>query len=306
MNAITLSVLVILLAPAAPAGAKIGLSANLGDVVLEGAKPGRSYNLREANGVALRIQNTGDAAARIVTEVTLPKPERVKEGYEPLPDPSWVRVLPERYELPPGGVAFVDVILDIPDDPALAGRHFQFNLWTRQDTRAFLAAGLETRVRLSIGKGPETLEKEKRLKQMATFNFDLWPQTLYVVGARAGAAYDVKAREKKSLRVINKAEEPLHLALKSGPWPGGSPLPEGYEAAPDPSWLLVRRSSLSLEGLTIADVPLELAIPAGYGHGGRKYAFWVQPALATGLEFLSGAKVLVTVAPEPTTEKGKE
>ena len=163
---------------------------------------------------------------------------------------------------------------------------------------------MRNRVRLSIGKGPETLEKEKKAKQMATFNFDLYPQTLYIVGAPSGERYDVKAREKKSLRVINKAEDPLALVLKSGPWPGNSPLPEGYEAVPDPSWLRVRKSSVNLEGLTIGDVPLELDIPAG--HGGKRYAFWVQPSLATGLEFVSGARVLVSVVQETPTKSGKK
>ncbi|MBI3298686.1 MAG: hypothetical protein HYZ75_11015 [Elusimicrobia bacterium] len=286
---------------ASEAAAKIGLSANLGDIVLEGARPGRTYNLREANGVALRIINTGDDAAKVMTEVTLPDPKRLRDGYLPLPDPSWVQVLPERYELVPGGVAFVDIILRLPDDPSLVGKNFQFNLFTHHDSRGFLAAGLETRVRLSLGKGPETLAKEKADKQMATFNFDLYPQTVYVTGAEAGTRYDAKAREKKSVRVINKADDPLTLVVKSVPWPGSVPLPEGYAKAPDPAWLKLRASTVAVEGLAIADMPFDLEIPAG--KEGARYAFWLQPSLPTGLEFLSGAKVLVTVAAKAAAEK---
>ena len=286
----------VLLLAAAQAQAKIGLSANLGDVMLENAKPGRTYNLREVNGVALRVTNSGDAPARVMTEVTLPDASRLKEGYEALPDPSWVQILPERYELVEGGVAFVDIVLRIPDDPALVGKNYQFYVWTHHDGKGFLAAGLETRVRLSIGKAPETAEKEKAEKQMATFNFDLYPPTVYVTGARAGAVYDAKSAEKKSIRVINKADDPLNLVLKSVPWPGQVPMPAGYQKAPEASWLRLRTSTLTVPGLAIGDAPFDIAVPAGTPAG--KYAFWVQPALATGLEFLSGAKILVTVKDE--------
>lgn len=278
------------------ARADIGLSTNLSDVVLENARPGQTYNLREVNGVAFRIKNVGDATAKVLIEALPAKEKDLRPGYAPIPDPTWVQVIPDRHTIQPKGVVFTDIILRVPDDPSLLGKHYQFVIWTHQEGTGLLSAGLESRVRFSLGKGPETLAKEKKQKQMLSFNFDVYPRTVHVVKARAGSRYNAKKEEKKSIQIINRSEEPLELILKSSPLRFPDAPPTSYELPADTGWLKFPKERVKVKPLSIVDVPFVLEIPKG--NGGKKFVFNIEPSLPTGLAFSFGAKVLVTVAEE--------
>ncbi|OGS56027.1 MAG: hypothetical protein A3J79_11315 [Elusimicrobia bacterium RIFOXYB2_FULL_62_6] len=277
---------------ASAAQAKVGVGSKFADAVLENLAPGLSYNIRELRGIPYTINNVGDADQDVGVEVVRPAAGELQPGYEPIPDPNWIKLTPNQLRIPRGGTAFSDIIITIPDDPKLQGRHFQAAIWAHTVNTGLLGAGVKSRIRLSIGPGPDSLAAEKKRKAMVSLNFDVWPQALYVNEAEAGQRYDVKKLEKKSVKITNRGDQRLEVLVKAVPWTNINALPEGYEAG-DPAWLKFKPEMLKIKPDRVKDVKVILDIPAE--QKGKKLAFLFYLTLPSGTEISTVNRVLVEV-----------
>ena len=270
----------VLVGCAAEARAVIGLSTQFVNVVMENLEPGRSYNLRELRGIPYTVKNRGDGAVDVIVEVTVPVETEIIEPYEPIPDPTWMQVVPGRFRLGAGEPGFSDLIITIPDDKKYVGRHFQAMVWAHTVGTGFMAAGVKSHIRFTVGKGPETLAEQERQKAMVELNYDLWPAGLHVMRARPGK-YDVKAEEKRSHKLTNRSEKPLELVLRAAPWSSvPSALPKGYEAPTDLSWVKFEPETVKVEPESLKDIRMMLDVPEALK--GKKNAFLVQLTLPIG------------------------
>jgi len=270
--------------------AKVGLSSQFINVVLEGLKPGRSYNLRELKGIPYTVKNRGDGPVEVVLEVIPPEAKEMVAPYEAIPDPSWIQLSPSRAMLGAGQPAFSDLTIKLPDDPKLIGRHFHGVVWAHTLNTGFMAAGVKSNVRFSVGKGPETLAEDERQKAMVELNYELWPSALYVLQAKPGE-YDVKKQEKKSLKLTNRDDKPLVLNVRAAAWVGSKP--EGYETPEDVSWAKFVPDTVTVDEESLKDIKLMLDVPESLK--GKKLAFLVQLSLPIGTVVNMSNRVFVQV-----------
>jgi hypothetical protein len=285
-----------LLCAAAPVFAGIGLMTRFADVVLENLKPG-SYNLRVLKNLPYVVTNPGDLRIDVVVEILAPN--SLMDGYEPIPDPNWIQILPNRFTLDPAQNHFSDIVLNIPDDPAYVGRHFQATIWAHTAGVGMVAAGMNSRLRFSIGTmGPDALQREKKKKAMLTLDFDLKPETLNVIDATVGGEFNLKTERRQSLKLTNRADDPLKVKLTSIKWDDSFTRPAGYEAAPDPAWLKLKPEVQTIKPLTIGEFVPTLKIPKDPALKGKKFVFLVKAEVVaekvTPVEVYS--RVLVTVS----------
>lgn len=277
----------------APAWAAFGLSSQFVNVVMEGLQPGRTYNIRELQGIPYTVKNRGDGPVEVQVEVQAPAAKELYQGYEPVPDPTWVELVPARYRLGKGEVGFSDVIIRVPDDPKHVGKHYQAAIWAHTLETGLLAAGVKSVIRFSIGKGPETLEAEARAKAMVDLNYDLWPAALSVTAAKPGR-YDVKKAEKKSFKLTNRSEKELELVFGAVPWLGSTMgLPPGFEKIEDLSWVSFEPKQVKVEGESLKEVRMMLDVPERLK--GKKVAFLVQLTLPIGTIVNATTRVYVTI-----------
>lgn len=270
------------LAAALPAAARIGLSTQFIDVEFEGLKPGGVYNLREVRGVPYTVKNRGTDPVQVQVEAQAPK--AVEPPYEALPDPSWVELNPGTMRIEPESLGFSDIIIRIPDDPALNGRHFQATIWAHTVGTGMLAAGVNSRLRFSIGPGPDTVARRELADAVVSLNYDLWPNALYLSKAKTGALYDGKAAEGRQFMLTNRTEAELKLVPKAVRWPVNSlPLPAGgWEAPEDLSWARFEPSTATVAGLSVQAVKL-VVDKAPEALKGKKAAFLIQLQLPNGM-----------------------
>lgn len=270
----------VLAAGALPAQAKIGLSSQFINVAIENLKPGRTYNLRELKGIPYTVKNRGTGPVDILVETMIPPAKDVRAPYEPILDPSWVQISPNRLKLAAGEPGFSDLIISVPDDPKLVGRHFHAVIWAHTVETGLLAAGVKSDIRFSVGKGPDTLAEEERRAAMVELNYDLWPTALTLSPTAAGP-YDAKKAEKKSFKLTNRSEKELKLVFRAIPWQTGLvPLPQGYETLSDLSWVKFDPQEVSVEGESLKEIKLTLDVPAALA--GKKLAVLVQEQLPIG------------------------
>ena len=115
-----------LLSQTSPARAD-GLRTQFGQVIVKGLKIGETYSMNKLMNLPLRVVNTGDADAALKIESKIPVNGLV-EGYERVPSPDWVRIERSTFTVAPNHEAATDLIITIPNDPALLGRRFQTDI----------------------------------------------------------------------------------------------------------------------------------------------------------------------------------
>ncbi len=97
------------------------LSTQFVEVTLDQVKIGQSVRLR----VPLSITNMGASSTRIKVDAVTPEPSRLRDGYEAIPDPSWIRFERDTFTVEPNETELTDVILDVPYDVAYLGKKYQ-------------------------------------------------------------------------------------------------------------------------------------------------------------------------------------
>jgi len=268
----------------------LGIAMRFVDITLEKVEPGTFVNLRLSRNLPLVVINQEDTPVDIVIESVSPKAEEMKDGYEPSPDPTWVRAVPNRFHLGPKASASSDILIAIPNDPNLIGKHYEIIVWvhTEQKNKALsggvhVEAGLRSRFRLSIGTiGPAALQREKALKKLATINvnFSLSPDNLYAQDVELGKPVDLKAQKRASLKIINQSDDPVELKVSSVPQDPNVVPQSGYEYSPDPSWISLSPAQIKVPGNSIKEILLKANIPNRPENKGKKFMFLIQTTLS--------------------------
>ena len=127
-----------------------GLKTTFSEVTLENLEPGRTYSAKETAGLPLVIENTGNEPVDLVVEVLAPEPQELKEGYEPIPDISWIVLEKKNFSgVEPGGKAETDIMIAIPDAARYHGKKYQVYIWTHS-VGLSIGVGLKSKLLLSI------------------------------------------------------------------------------------------------------------------------------------------------------------
>ncbi|MEE9523006.1 MAG: hypothetical protein V3W05_09395, partial [candidate division NC10 bacterium] len=114
-------------------------------VTLDQVKIGQSVRLR----VPLSITNLGANGTRIKVDAVTPAPFELRDGYESIPDPSWIRFERDTFTVEPNETALTDVILDVPYDVAYLGKRYQVIVFPRS-IDGMVGIGFRSRVLFSI------------------------------------------------------------------------------------------------------------------------------------------------------------
>lgn len=272
----------------------LGLAARFGEVVVENARIGQTYNLRETLKLPFGIENKSNVEVEVVIDFEIPNEKVLAKEYVAIPDPGWLRALPARMKIGPRSQGFFDLLLTIPDDPSLNGKHFQGHIIARTVGTGLLAVAIENRLRFSVGPGPETLAEEMRSKAMSKLDFDVSPQSFYLTDVPVGKPFDARKEQNKGIRVANYSMDPLPIKLSSEKWDMRLSKPNDYEPIPDPSWITFRKSEQEIGAEEIAVFQPIITVPDDPQYRGKKYAALIKTGLTTGFWLDAPVRVYFT------------
>lgn len=260
--------------------ADLGLSTRFSDVILENLDIGKSYNLSTIKNLPLTMINTSSEEKEILIEIEAPTPEEVKPGYEEIPDPTWVKVVPDRFRLAAGARNLSDILINVPDDPKLIGRHFQVMFWAHTVDTGFLGVGVRVRVRFSVkSKSPEVTQMEIQKKKMTEFNFRLDPVTISAGEIVPGKPLDLKKERKVSIKFVNTGADDLKANLQCISYGDPQRPPNGYEAIPDEKWIEIEPKILDSKSDSIVPLKITLNVPDKPEYKDKKYAALINASL---------------------------
>jgi hypothetical protein len=265
-----------------PAG---GIRTDFGDVLIEILGIGQTYNLRDLAGTPLKVTNTGASTINLVLDVQIPKdsfitPLRKEAGFHPIPSIDWVTLSQSQFLVPAGESAYTDVIIKIPNDPALYGKKFQASIYSRTIGTNFLQLGVWSHLQMTIVPSPEAqaeMERNRKHGIVGNMDYTLLPDKLVILNIPLGRPVDVKKELKKTMMLANSGSDPIRLRLKVVQV-GGSPLSlqSGYEEPADLNWLKIASPEVEVDGASFADPGLTLTLPNDPKLHGKKLMFIVK------------------------------
>lgn len=294
-----LTVVAALLWGSVPAQAKLSLAVRFPDVEMENVAPGSVINLRQKGGVPYVVINGSDHAVDvdITSERPDPKGATLKPGYEPVADPEWLQIVPNRFKMGPGDIASAELILSVPNDPSLIGRHFQIDIRSATDGPETIAIAVKSYLNFTVGAlGPENAKKDKRRTVLGKLDLDLTPSSVRLENVPLGKTVDVKELKNVVFKVTNRGADPVKLKLTSVR-PNNSQKEEGW-ALPDPTWMSISPSTLKIKPDQIKGTRVALTIPDVPENRGKKFMFLIESEM-DGMNFPLGFYSRLFVTTEP-------
>ncbi|MFH1958085.1 MAG: hypothetical protein ABIJ15_06375 [bacterium] len=263
------------------AKAKHSLSTEFSDVVLSGMAPGMLYSFKKEKRFPYKVINRTDEAEDVEVTVEKPTPSQMKEGYEPVPDVTWVKVFPVSFHLEPGEGTDCDVIISIPDDEKFANRHFQAMIVTKTvghpDVRGIaLTFALASRIRFSTGPSPEAVVAQYRQKIFEALKIDLTPMSLFLSDVPVGEKVKLDGEVFSTIQLINRGKEDYRLVFTLAADPKIYGLTGDYEPSPTEVKIKFAKKKMKVKKRSINDVFMEVEIPGRDDFYGRQFAFVVK------------------------------
>ena len=255
-----------------------GISSPNASMYLGNLKIGQTYSLQQLLGYPFTATYRGKSMNDMRIDLVIPK-EPSSDGYEPLPDPNWIKIDRQDFTLDPGQSAETDIKITIPNDEKLLGKKFiaQINpkVGAPKEAGAGLAFGvaLLCNLRLEISPRPATPDEERQLKQnLLGSNIEVLisPQRVFLNQLPVGKKIDIKRHYGQSVKILNSSDFRVMVFIDSI-LPSSKSIfpPEGYTETPDPSWLIPSVRKISIPPNTIKEIPFTIFIPPDRAIGGE-------------------------------------
>ena len=270
------------------------------DLVLENLQIGETYNLTTLKNCPMVIKNSENETLDINITIDPPSKQELKEGYETIPDINWIKIVPNKFRVGPMESASADVIITIPQDEKLVGRHFQAQINAASTPLGvtgnfIIATGTRTRIRLSVGgMGPESLMREKKVKKMKSLDFEFDPTSNRVAEPiKLGKKINLKKDAQIKLNLINKATDSLTLNISAVTDKTILGNTEDYEVG-NPEFIEIKPKKIKIEGESIEKLTLFVNIPNKQEYRNKKYVFLIKAEVIDVIPIEIYSKLYIT------------
>lgn len=130
-----------------------GLSTGFSEVLLEDLESGKTYSTKETAGLPLAVVNTGTEPVDLKIELIIPQTEELKDGFEPIPDLSWIKLGKTEFKaIKPNASAITDVRISIPKDKEYKGKKYQIFIWSHTVGKS-IGIGLKSKLLFTVSQG---------------------------------------------------------------------------------------------------------------------------------------------------------
>jgi hypothetical protein len=187
--------------------------------------------------------------------------------------------------LDPGQTAETDIIIRIPNDERHLGGRYIVRIHPQSTAPRGAGPGLAFSVallcdlRLEIAPRPPTPEEIRQLRRQklgGRIEVKVTPERIFLSEIPLGRKVDIRRKFGDSIKIINTSDFHIDASINSLPVEkAGLFPPTGYEEAPDPTWLRVRRNRVRVSRNSVAEIPLTIKIPKDKSNLDRNFYFVV-------------------------------
>lgn len=288
-----------------------GLSTTFASVKVDNLKIGQTYSIKELINYPLKVSYNDDpeAAVGLKIDVQIPQESEIKEedkqqGFEPIPDTSWIKLEKDFFALRGGETASSDIIISIPYDIRYLGKKYQVYFWSHtvplQEGGFGLAVGLRSKLFITIDENlpeikTETEQSSKDLLPAAYFS--LSPQEIYLKNVPLGQVYDVKKNLGKSFSLKNEGKITYTYQLSiCSPEELNISIPEGYQNSPVNDFIQLKEDKVKVKPGKEKEIRFFVNIPKKDEYAGKNYMFVIKTeALNTEVPVITYTRIYLSV-----------
>ena len=275
-----------------------GLSmVNYGEVLVENLSIGGVYSMTQVVNLPLLVSNQSDAPIKVKLSVIKPVGQKVKKGFEPIPDPSWVKIGESMVDIAANGTYSTDVIISIPDRKEYLSKKYHVNIQAQiipaKTSMVNVALAVEGRLLFTVAPVKQAMASTKAINARLDFNFV--PAFIKMSDIPLGEKVPVITPEKVPVQIKNLGKERLMLILSSPNIDQTiATLEPGYEAAPNQDFLSFATDELTVGASTSAPLQVFIEIPAKPEYQGKSYEFIVSASTSGATAGSRYLRVLVS------------
>jgi hypothetical protein len=252
-----------------------GLSTRFGEVTVTNLCIGHKYSMEETAKLPLAILNTSAGPVELRIDPMSPAESELKNGYEPIPDLSWISLERNLFTIAPNEHGTTDIFVTIPNKRELLGKKFQVFIWSRTIGTS-IGVGLKSKLLFDIA--PEECDTKSLDKALGDFDFVVEPEKISLHDVKIGKTFDLEKEAGVVLKITNKGKGSKKIKVESIGIPDSySGIPAGYRACPSPSFLTLRTSpEFDLAPGNSADIRIYLDFPDKDEYANQKYVFLIK------------------------------
>ncbi|MDI6735564.1 MAG: hypothetical protein QME42_05140 [bacterium] len=279
-------VLILFLLCVRDAGAIMGLQTYFAKVLIENLNIGGTYSTKKLVNLPLNVLNTGEEEVNLKIETIIPAQGELDEGYEAIPDTSWIKVEKDTFfDVKSQEAIVTDVIITIPDDERYSGKRFEAFIWSHTVAKGGIGFGVGLKSKLLFTISNELplkeaclveaclveacLVEEKEIPTIGSLNFKVEPGEIYVENVICGTVTSCGA-----ITITNSGTQTLSYMIKSIPVGTYTMIADkGYELCPDPTFLKIKGEEFVLAGGEKKEVNIAVEFAGKEEYKGKKYMF---------------------------------
>ncbi|MFH0878939.1 MAG: hypothetical protein V2A34_04430 [Lentisphaerota bacterium] len=241
---------------------KGGLRTNYSKIVADHLPIGCAISMKGIANLPIQLGNNFDVP--VLISVVAKQPDQARTGYEPIPDPSWIKPEQDEILVPPGEERFLDVVIHIPDDEALLGKKYEAQIVvatsrTGKEKPSFNIQYQITGILLfSIAPVRNAAALEQALKQQGDASYDVAPCRVDLYGIKPGSAVSMDP----SAIISNRSDHAMQFTVASILPDVSTCLPnEGSSYRGKESDVEFKASAFSVPAHEAAQLPMVLHVP---------------------------------------------
>lgn len=257
------------------------IATKFSDVILSNMSVGMVYSLKKEKGIPYTVENLSDEKKELEVTIEKPSPSQLKENYEPIPDVSWITVVPSKFSLEPSEKIDCDIIISIPPEEKYLNRHFQAMIVVNaagkpSGSGIVIDYSIANRIRFSTGPRPEKILEEYRQKVLSALDLEMAPMSLFIKKQLSlGKKISLGKDDFPTIQVVNRSKNnyQIEFSIANNPKDYGT-LAE-YEPIPKEFQIKIAKNKKLLKPKSIQDLIIELEIPNKEEFYNKKYVFIV-------------------------------
>jgi len=261
----------------APPVRALSLRSPAKEIRLEGLRVGKTYSA-DAFVQTLELANTGKESISIASRFVLPRDSELKDGYEPIPSLSWIRLKKPRIGLAPGQEARAELTLKIPDKEGLMGGQYQAQWIMTARGPTGDAVELSSRILIDLDDSPDVAFKKTGSEKESPpgLAFMLLSKGTIVEDVPLGTHSGDPQKDEVALKILNSGAQSEAFVMRSGRLIPDADVPPEFEPAPNPHFLRIGSPLMRIGSGDIGIKKLRFAIPNEKRYRGRKWVFLVE------------------------------
>jgi len=193
------------------------LLTRLAKVHIQNLDIGTKYSSQELGNFTVDVFNDSEIEFDVVMDVIIPNQAELDEGYEALPEKSWIEMPQEVYNLPPQRWTSAPVGINIPDNQEYLGKKYQAYILSRTlspEGKIGLGIGLKSKVMITINDAAPEAGQEKRTIA-GDIHFLTEPEMVHFEEVKIGRPYTLANSLEKRIRIKNQSDRKLTYKVES-------------------------------------------------------------------------------------------